>query len=152
MSRGPDAAPVVEVSGLKKHFPVRKGLLQRKVGEVRAVDGVAFAIAEGETLGLVGESGCGKSTVARLVLRLVEPTAGTIEVGGHDITHLGKSELRPYRREGQIIFTYFHFAASEELTRARVDSGAVCVAYETIQLPDGTLPAITRRNGVAPSS
>ncbi|HJT06645.1 MAG TPA: dipeptide ABC transporter ATP-binding protein [Stellaceae bacterium] len=104
MSRSPDAAPVLEVSGLKKHFPVRKGLLQRKVGEVRAVDGVGFAIAEGETLGLVGESGCGKSTVARLALRLIEPTAGTIQVGGRDITHLGKAALRPYRREMQIIF------------------------------------------------
>ncbi|HEX6841013.1 MAG TPA: dipeptide ABC transporter ATP-binding protein [Stellaceae bacterium] len=104
MSRPRDTVPVLEVSGLKKHFPVRKGLLQRKVGEVRAVDGVGFAIAEGQTLGLVGESGCGKSTVARLVLRLIEPTAGSIQVGGRDITHLGKAELRPYRREMQIIF------------------------------------------------
>jgi len=104
MNRSRDAVPVLEVSGLKKHFPVRKGLLQRKVGEVRAVDGVGFAIAGGETLGLVGESGCGKSTVARLVLRLIEPTAGSIQVGGHDITHLGKAALRPYRREMQIIF------------------------------------------------
>jgi oligopeptide/dipeptide ABC transporter ATP-binding protein len=104
MSRAPDAAPVLEVSGLAKHFPVRKGLLQRRVGEVRAVDGVGFAIAQGETLGLVGESGCGKSTVARLVLRLIEPTAGAIHVGGRDITRLGKAALRPYRREMQIIF------------------------------------------------
>jgi oligopeptide/dipeptide ABC transporter ATP-binding protein len=104
MSRPPDAAPVLEVSGLTKHFPVRKGLLQRKVGDVRAVDGVSFAIADGETLGLVGESGCGKSTVARLALRLIEPTAGSIQVGGRDITHLGKAALRPYRREMQIIF------------------------------------------------
>jgi peptide/nickel transport system ATP-binding protein len=104
MSLPSAAAPVLEVRDLKKHFPVKKGLLQRTVAQVRAVDGVGFAIGAGETLGLVGESGCGKSTVARLVLRLVEPTAGTIEISGHDITRLSKAELRPYRREMQIIF------------------------------------------------
>ena len=97
-------APVIEVQDLKKHFPVKKGLLRRTVGQVLALDGVSFAIGRGETLGLVGESGCGKSTLARTVLRLIEPTAGVIKVGGRDITHLRKSELRPYRREMQIIF------------------------------------------------
>ena len=81
---GPAAnrAPVLDVAGLKKHFPVKKGLLRRTAGHVYAVDGVSFSINEGETLGLVGESGCGKSTVARTVLRLVEPTAGTIRLDG----------------------------------------------------------------------
>ena len=97
-------APVLEVDGLKKHFPVKKGLLRRTVGHVYAVDGVSFSIGEGETLGLVGESGCGKSTVARTVLRLIEPTAGTIRLDGHDITRLGKAAMRPYRRQMQIIF------------------------------------------------
>ncbi len=97
-------APVLEVAGLTKHFPVRKGLLRRVAGHVLAVDGVSFSIDEGETLGLVGESGCGKSTVARTVLRLIEPTGGTIRLHGHDITHLSKPALRPYRREMQIIF------------------------------------------------
>ena len=100
----PVLEPVLEVRGLKKHFPVKKGILRRTVGQVFAVDGVSFSIAEGETLGLVGESGCGKSTVARTVLRLVEPTAGTIRLGGRDITHLGNHELRAHRREMQIIF------------------------------------------------
>jgi oligopeptide/dipeptide ABC transporter ATP-binding protein len=97
-------APVIEVDGLKKHFPIQKGLLQRTGGTVYAVDGISFSIAHGETLGLVGESGCGKSTVGRTVLRLTEPTEGSIKVEGRDITHLSKTELRPYRRQMQIIF------------------------------------------------
>jgi oligopeptide/dipeptide ABC transporter ATP-binding protein len=97
-------APVLKVSGLKKHFPVKKGLLSRTVGQVYAVDGVSFEIGPGETLGLVGESGCGKSTVGRTVLRLIEPTTGEIEVDGVDITKLDKKQLRDYRRQMQIIF------------------------------------------------
>src|ERR1700731_2006005 len=96
--------PIIAVEGLKKHFPVKKGLLRRTAGHVYAVDGVSFSVGEGETLGLVGESGCGKSTVARTVLRLVEPTSGTIRLNGHDITRLGKAALRPHRRQMQIIF------------------------------------------------
>src|ERR1017187_1685601 len=95
---------VLEVRDLKKHFPVRKGLLQRAGGTVFAVDGISFSIQAGETLGLVGESGCGKSTVGRTILRLIEPTGGSIRIDGRDITHLSKTELRPYRRQMQIIF------------------------------------------------
>ena len=94
----------LEVRDLKKHFLMRKGLLQYAGGTVFAVDGVSFAIRAGETLGLVGESGCGKSTVGRTILRLIEPTAGSIRVDGSDITRLSKTELRPYRRQMQIIF------------------------------------------------
>jgi oligopeptide/dipeptide ABC transporter ATP-binding protein len=101
-----DAAPppVLAVEGLSKHFPVKKGLLRRTVGHVYAVDDVSFAIRAGETLGLVGESGCGKTTVGRCILRLIEPTAGAIRLDGTDVTHLGKLELRPFRRQLQIIF------------------------------------------------
>jgi peptide/nickel transport system ATP-binding protein/oligopeptide transport system ATP-binding protein len=95
---------LLEVTDLIKHYPVRAGVLQRQVGTVHAVDGVSFSLDPGETLGLVGESGCGKSTVARSVLRLVEPTAGQIRLRGEDITHLSKTELRAHRRTMQIVF------------------------------------------------
>jgi len=96
--------PVLEVRDLKRHFAIRKGFLQRAGGTVFAVDGVSFSIRKGETLGLVGESGCGKTTVGRTVLRLIDPTAGSIRISGTDITRLGKAEMRPYRRQMQIIF------------------------------------------------
>jgi oligopeptide/dipeptide ABC transporter ATP-binding protein len=100
----PAFSPVLEVRDLKKHFAIQKGFLRRTAGHVLAVDGVSFSITRGETLGLVGESGCGKSTVGRTVLRLIEPTAGTIKLDGKEITHLRKRELRRCRRQMQIIF------------------------------------------------
>ena len=100
----PEPRTVLEVENLKKHFPIKKGLLRRTSGYVYAVDGVSLRINAGQTLALVGESGCGKSTVGRAILRLIEPTAGSIRVNGTDITHLDKASLRPYRRQMQIIF------------------------------------------------
>ena len=98
------ADTVLRVKGLKKHFPVHRGLLSRVAAHVLAVDGVTFEIGRGETLCLVGESGCGKSTVARTITRLEEPTAGTIELNGVDITTLDQESLRAQRREMQIVF------------------------------------------------
>ncbi|MFF1508812.1 ABC transporter ATP-binding protein [Streptomyces sp. NPDC058326] len=96
--------PLLKVTGLKKHFPIKKGLLQRQTGAVKAVDGIDFEVLPGETLGVVGESGCGKSTMGRLITRLLEPTDGTVEFQGKDISHLGVSGMRPFRRDIQMIF------------------------------------------------
>jgi oligopeptide/dipeptide ABC transporter ATP-binding protein len=97
--------PLIEVRDLVKHFPLKQGIiLQRQVGAVRAVDGISFDVFEGETLGLVGESGCGKSTTARLITRLLEPTDGSIVYRGEDIAHSSRAELKPLRRDMQIIF------------------------------------------------
>src|SRR3954463_228126 len=96
---------LIEVRDLVKHFPIRKGIIfQRQVGAVQAVDGVSFDINEGETLGLVGESGCGKSTTARLVTRVLEPPRGSIVSHGVDIAHSNRRALLPLRREMQMIF------------------------------------------------
>nr|WP_086012536.1 dipeptide ABC transporter ATP-binding protein [Streptomyces sp. SID5464] len=100
----PDGEVLLKVTGLQKHFPIRKGLLQRQTGAVRAVDGIDFEVRKGETLGVVGESGCGKSTMGRLITRLLEPTGGSVEFEGKDITHLRTGELRPMRRDVQMIF------------------------------------------------
>jgi oligopeptide transport system ATP-binding protein len=96
--------PLLEVRGLQTWFPIRRGLLQRITGHVKAVDGVDFALGKGETLGLVGESGCGKTTVGRSILRLIEPTGGEVLFEGRDVRRMGSEELRLLRRRMQIIF------------------------------------------------
>ena len=95
---------LVEVKNLKKHFPIMRGVLRRQVGAVQAVDGVTFNIYKGETLGLVGESGCGKSTTGRTILQLLEPTAGQVSYAGQELTGLNRNEMRKARRHMQMIF------------------------------------------------
>lgn len=97
-------APLVQVRDLVKDFPIRSGILQRVTGQVRAVDGVSFDIRKGETLGLVGESGCGKTTLGRMLVRLLEPTSGTIEFDGEDLAFAKGPKLKEFRKDVQIIF------------------------------------------------
>jgi len=104
MADGGDPRTLVRVSGLKMHFPIYSGLMRRQTGTVKAVDDVSFDILEGETLGLVGESGCGKSTTGRAILRLYEPTAGSIAIEGEQIAELGGERLRALRPKMQMIF------------------------------------------------
>jgi oligopeptide transport system ATP-binding protein len=119
----PDTAkPLVEVTGLKMYFPITAGILRRKVGDVKAVDDVSFTIMEGETLGLVGESGCGKSTCGRAVLRLYDPTAGSIRIGGTEIGTLSQSALRPLRPQMQMVFQDPQASLNARMTVASIIS------------------------------
>jgi ABC-type oligopeptide transport system ATPase subunit len=104
-ARDDEAPPLMEVKDLEKHFPLTRGVvLTKKAGAVKAVDGVSFEVIKGETLGIVGETGCGKSTTARLMMRLLEPTAGTVRFEGNDITHVKGRKLKAVRRELQMVF------------------------------------------------
>jgi peptide/nickel transport system ATP-binding protein len=103
--KSPSGDALLRVKDLRKYFPVTQGIFfQRHIGDVKAVDGISFEVAKGETLGLVGESGCGKSTAGRVITKLANPTSGTIEFDGRDISTLNRRRMRPLRREMQIIF------------------------------------------------
>jgi oligopeptide/dipeptide ABC transporter ATP-binding protein len=108
--------PLLEVRDLVKHYPIRRGFFGRETGQVRAVDGVSFDVHPGEVLGLVGESGCGKTTTGRCILRLIEPTSGTVRFDGQDITRLSRRDLRPLRRQMQVIFQDPYSSLNPRLT------------------------------------
>ena len=117
-----DRRPLVEVRDLKIHFPIYSGLLRRRTGAVKAVDGVSFDILEGETLGLVGESGCGKSTAGRAIIRLYDPTEGTVRIDGTDISTLGQDALRRMRPKMQMVFQDPQASLNPRMTVASIIS------------------------------
>ncbi len=149
----PDTGPLLDVDGLKKYFPIRKGLLSRTAGHVYAVDGVSFTIDRGQSLGLVGESGCGKSTVGKTVLKLLAPTSGTIRLRGADITALREAEMRPYRREMQIIFQDPYSSLNPRMTAGDIVGEPLIIhGIAKGKEREERVAAVLRRVGMHPDS
>jgi oligopeptide/dipeptide ABC transporter ATP-binding protein len=131
---------LLEVTGLQKHFPITKGLFKRQVGAVRAVDGIDLTVQAGETLGLVGESGCGKSTAGRLFTRILEPTGGKIVFEGQDISHRNMAQLRPLRRDVQMIFQDPYSSLNPRHTIGTIISAPLQI--QNIPTPQGLKKAV----------
>jgi oligopeptide/dipeptide ABC transporter ATP-binding protein len=145
----PVTGPLLEVSDLVKHFPVRGGVLNKVIGHVKAVNGVSLSIKRGEVVGVVGESGCGKSTLGKCVIRLIEPTSGTIRYDGVDITRLDHAAMMPFRRKMQIIFQDPYSSLNPRLTvrkllREAIQFHQVCAPGEV----DGFIDEIIGRVGL----
>ena len=121
------SAPLIEVRNLVKHFPVKKGVFSRVVAQVRAVDGISFSVAPTETLGLVGESGCGKTTAGRSLLRLIEPTSGEVLYNGANLLAVTPAEMRRHRRDLQIIFQDPYSSLNPRMTVGAIVSEGLTV-------------------------
>ncbi|MFH0727831.1 MAG: oligopeptide/dipeptide ABC transporter ATP-binding protein [Pseudomonadota bacterium] len=144
---------LLKVIGLKKHFPVRRGMLQRTTGWIKAVDGVDFIIEPGKTLGLVGESGCGKSTVARLLLRLLAPDAGEILFRGNDLSFLSEKQMRPFRKEIQIVFQDPYGSLNPRMTAGQaIEEGLRRSDLKDRSANSARLKALLRKVGLSPES
>ncbi|MFN8705619.1 MAG: ATP-binding cassette domain-containing protein, partial [Planctomyces sp.] len=117
--------PLIQVRNLVKHFPVRGGIFNRVVGNVQAVNGVSLDIQRGETVGVIGESGCGKSTLGKTIIRLQEPTSGTVDFDGTEITGLSHSELMPVRRRMQFIFQDPYSSLNPRMTASQMLSEVI---------------------------
>jgi oligopeptide/dipeptide ABC transporter ATP-binding protein len=151
-TNGADGAPLVSVRRLRKLFPVRQGLFSRIVDWVRAVDGVSFDIRRGETLGLVGESGCGKTTVGRTILRLIEPTEGSMSILGQEITGLRGNALRELRRNMQIVFQDPYSSLNPRLTiQAIIEEGLIIHGMGNREERQARVADILRQVGLDPS-
>jgi oligopeptide/dipeptide ABC transporter ATP-binding protein len=143
------ATPLVEIEHLTKHFSVRQGVFARGKGVVHAVEDISFVVNRGETLGIVGESGCGKSTTARLMLRLLDPTAGKITFDGRDITHMSQRHLRPIRREMQMIFQDPYSSLNPRKTIGQI-VGAPFAIHKTEKDAKTRVRELLARVGLAP--
>lgn len=146
--------PLLEVKNLTKHFPIKRGLLGTTVGHVKAVTDVSFSIAPGETLGLVGESGCGKTTIGRSILRLIEPSSGEIIYDGEDLAKMPQSELREYRKEMQIIFQDPYSSLNPRMTVEQIIAEGLIVhsMAATVRERRSIVQELLRRVGLPPQS
>ncbi len=151
MSQGNGAQPLLQVEHLRQHFPVREGIVfRRQVASVKAVDDVSFTLHEGETVGLVGESGCGKTTLARTLMRLLRPTAGQIRFDGHDITTAGRKALQPLRRDMQMVFQDPFASLNPRKTVRQLIAAPLQLHGTPRQEAEGRVDELLERVGLAP--